>query len=411
MSIGDSSSISIEQLDGDKRRVDLRGPALPFRGASWKTKQSIVTTWYPGNPAEATQQILGAQELPSSWEGMWHRTQMGKVPSRVYDGPEDGTGSPITHPTTLRDVLDEIFYSGSKLRVTWTVNTAEGNGPRNTITRIGRASDWEFPHDGVHDIAWKITFDWSGRGRTNQKVVATRDADANGANAALLAVLADASATAIGINKGKTILGTRFKAPSTFNLGQIESLANYPNVIVAEFARNVTKITSTFKQIAGIVNTVKNLPFSTTNTLLSSVRNTRSVCHTFIDAMTRTPVELQTTKRQVRDIVRAHIVYGDNVEAALRVARASQEYESKLLPVVGQNQGGRVPAKKQAQARKLLAVHVVKEGDTLVALSQRYYNSPDHGADIAKANGLPWQTIKVDKGKTLVIPTLGNGAL
>ena len=298
--MGDASSITIEQLDGDQQKVVLHGPALPFQGAAWKSKQSVVTTWYPGNPQEATQQVLGAQEMPSSWEGMWRRTQMGHTPSRIYSGPNDGTGSVINHPLTLRDVLDQIFFQGSRLKVTWTVIAADPTQPSASITRVGRATEWEFPHDRVHDIAWKITFEWSGRGKSLQKVVSTRDDDSASANAALLAAMDADVATTLGLGLDLSVTANRIAPPSNFNLGQLASIANYPNALCAEFSRNIRLVSGKIKQIANVINTVKNLPFSMSNTLLGSVRNTKSVCATFIDACSATPIEMMNTQTNLR---------------------------------------------------------------------------------------------------------------
>ena len=84
------SSLTIEELgpagpDFQPRKIVLIGPALPFQGAEWGFENQIVTTWYPGNGQEATQQNLGPREMPSAWEGEWKRTLMGKSPSIFID--------------------------------------------------------------------------------------------------------------------------------------------------------------------------------------------------------------------------------------------------------------------------------------------------------------------------------------
>lgn len=413
--MGDASSITIEQLDGDQQKVVLHGPALPFQGAAWKSKQSVVTTWYPGNPQEATQQVLGAQEMPSSWEGMWRRTQMGHTPSRIYSGPNDGTGSVINHPSTLRDVLDQIFFQGSRLKVTWTVIAADPTQPSASITRVGRATEWEFPHDRVHDIAWKITFEWSGRGKSLQKVVSTRDDDSASANAALLAAMDADVATTLGLGLDLSVTANRIAPPSNFNLGQLASIANYPNALCAEFSRNIRLVSGKIKQIANVINTVKNLPFSMSNTLLGSVRNTKSVCATFIDACSATPIEMMNTQTNLRLLASTGNIMGAKVEVARAIARSATNYEATLIIPTNPSPNGIASQKKAGNnlgpQNKMLAVCVVKNGDTLITLSQRYYKSPDHGLDIAKANHLPWHIVVLTPGTVLIIPVVGNGTL
>src|ERR1700722_19815557 len=65
-------------------------------GAEWAMKVSAVTTWYPGNPDEATQQVLGPQELPSRWNGDWRRTMIGTSPGGYI--AEGGTALQLLAP-------------------------------------------------------------------------------------------------------------------------------------------------------------------------------------------------------------------------------------------------------------------------------------------------------------------------
>jgi hypothetical protein len=404
--MSDVSSIIIEELDGSKRKVELKGPSLPFVGASWKSKHSVVTTWYPGNGAMATQHVLGPQEAPSSWEGVFRRTLMGKSPSTVTEGD---TTSTITHPATMRDLLDEIFFTGVRLRVSWV--TVAADGTRGSVVREGRATDWEFPTDRIHDIAWKVTFDWYGRGAVVQRVVATRDQDLGGANAQLVSAME--AAVLQMVDPFNTAHLRVPKAASRFNLGQLEALVAYPGKLVSEFTRNITKITSTLNQIGGIVNTAKNLPFAIANTALSSAQNSLAVSHQFYDALTRTPVELYTTRRKLKDISKTAEFFGKSVEQSQAIAANAHDLGVALRRPASSNMGRPVPAVKKGTATRastVLAVHVVRAGENLVILSQRFYHSPDNAVDIAKANNLPWHIIRVAQGTVLMIPVLASQA-
>jgi len=63
----------------------------------------------------------------------------------------------------------------------------------------------------------------------------------------------------------------------------------------------------------------------------------------------------------------------------------------------------------------IIALHLVRDGDTLMSISQRYYGTPDNGSVIAKANGLKYPIFAAETttgrpdigGKTLlVIPVI-----
>src|SRR3954466_4299054 len=131
----DSSSLTIEELTGERRKLELRGPGLPLKGAGWEGSQNVKTTWYPGNGIEATQQVLGPKEEPSEWEGEWNRTRLGRTPCLFTDGA--GTPTKVTAPSFLIDLMDDIRIRGTKLRVTWTVVDESGT-PRASKVREGR---------------------------------------------------------------------------------------------------------------------------------------------------------------------------------------------------------------------------------------------------------------------------------
>jgi hypothetical protein len=128
------SSISIEELEpttpgGRPRKLILVGPALPLQGGiDWAGDTKLVTTWYPGNGVEASQQVLGAVEMPSQWSGEWRRAMMGRAPTTYYD--ETGTRRGIIDPMDLWSVLDDFRISAARLRVTWSIRGRELVGTR-----------------------------------------------------------------------------------------------------------------------------------------------------------------------------------------------------------------------------------------------------------------------------------------
>lgn len=133
MNIDDKIMI-IEEQTGQKRKIVLRGPSMPFRGAGWETEQKIIPTWYAGNPA-ASVQILGKQEHESIFEGSWNDYLL-------------GDGKTIE----LVKLFDDICNSGQLLKVTW-----------GHITRYGYLIVFSHKYDTCHDVKWSMTFFWQQR--------------------------------------------------------------------------------------------------------------------------------------------------------------------------------------------------------------------------------------------------------
>ncbi len=118
MASTEQSSLTIKELTGLKRVVTLRGPSLPFQGATWGAIQRVVTTWYPGNAVEATQSVMGPALKPSSWTGVWRTTMMLRTPT-LYS-VNGGSDQTIVQAFTLANILEDIFQLGQRLRVEWT---------------------------------------------------------------------------------------------------------------------------------------------------------------------------------------------------------------------------------------------------------------------------------------------------
>src|SRR5262245_24990140 len=75
-----ASSFTIEELSTEdvrkNRVVRLIGRALPYRPITFSGTMRHDITWYPGNP-EATIQVLGAAEDPTTINGRWSDRWLG----------------------------------------------------------------------------------------------------------------------------------------------------------------------------------------------------------------------------------------------------------------------------------------------------------------------------------------------
>lgn len=390
-----ASTIIFSELTGEKRSILLRGSALPFRPTTWSVLQKLVTTWNGGN-SQATQHVLGPQDPPADWEGSWHRTLLGKLPA-MFQG-DGGTLTPIILPVDLRDLFDDFCRKGRLLSVKWTSTDGVGAG-RPDLVRTGRIARIDFPHHRVDDIGWKMNFEWTGRGGSSQKVVASRDGNIVAAAQQIVAAANDLNAKALRAS----LLAKNATIPRSANflsLGQLEALTQLPNNLLTGFLRSITRVTGQLGQLGDIILQAKAIPAQLSNTALMFANNATAQANQFADALDRTPVELLTSKTQTADVTRAARYFWQTHGAAQVVARAARAMRTRITSPT---------MRASAQAtRTIIAVHVVKQTETLMSLSVRYYGNPDHADAIARSNRLPWHTISVAPGKVLIIPVLAT---
>ena len=263
-SVAYQSTLTITEATGrggnQPRSIELNGPSLPFMGAEWGFENNLITTWYPGNAIEGTQQNLGPRELPSTWEGEWKRTLMGKVPAKFRD--ETGADVRIISPFTLREVVEDIGRSGALLTVVWAVTGLEGIGAlsnhaaRNTdvkIVRAGRMKSFKTPIDRHTDIRWTMEFHWVSRGQKQNKAgPSTREDQDTSTIANSIESSIKAFKFFADLNKLKA---TNIRVPRSakvLTLGQLESLAGLPTRLVDNTLRKLQEQENNFKRVTDI---------------------------------------------------------------------------------------------------------------------------------------------------------------
>lgn len=401
-----SSSIVILELDSaagqQPRQLTLKGPSLPFMGAGWGSKQVVITTWYQGNGDEATQQVLGPQETPTRFSGEWRRTMLGKAPAQYSD--EVGHIDDVIDPQVLRDALETIMRGGMLVRVTWAVQGSDDNDPTSSgkIVREGRIVSCEFKHTRIQDIAWEAEFAWKSRGAVAPRVSSVRGNTVNSDSAQyvnkLNALLAAAQAAQL----------QKFN-PSALTLGQLEAVANYPTTVANALAQNVQQITSSVGQLVDIATTLASQPVQVANRAVDLAQNTVYQTNNFKDELGEIPYESQTTKTKVADLIQSALSFATQSDLAQDAARAGEEFAQKLQQQYQStaNKGTNDPG-TLADPESVQQVYITKSGDTPQRVSVRYYQTPDHAADILRANRLPWHLPVFPSGKILIIPALNT---
>ncbi len=402
-----SSTLVIQELreNGASGRVlELQGGGLPFMGADWGGENNLQTSWYPGNGAEGSQQILGPREVPSNWSGEWKRTILSRSRCKYADGGSVGF---IVNPHSLALLFESMLRGGQRLRVTWSV---VGDTPDQTgsILREGRARNWKFNYERIQDLKWTVNFEWVSRGGAKQTPVNTRDESVQSAlsrHQVELGKAIDAANFQLSRLRKKNAFDP--KRPDRLTLGQLEQLAGAPNALVKGIGLQLANATTVAQRLSSIVSLAASQPFAMSNSLLEIARSTMVDSYRVIDRITRIPGELQSSNNGAAGVMRAVKRFGTVTDSMLAVARGAAQIEKFYRPVVSQlGLRGELSVRTASRAGDVIAIHVAHEGDTPTSLSIRYYNTPDHAVDILKANRKPWYVAGFRLGEPLVIPAI-----
>lgn len=417
------STLTIQELvatspGGQPRVLVLIGPSLPIKGgAKWGGDTRLVTSWYPGNGIEATQQNLGPVEMPSDFNGEWNRTRMGRCPAVYRD--ETGAQRQVVEPMELYEIFDSIRMGGARLRVTWAAtgdrligNTLEGRSQPVDwkIIREGRIKTFEITPDTEVDIHWTANFEWVGRGGVQDKAASVRRDD----DLSLATQAVQQSISALDFFVDTKMVSLRPDArlsASTFTLGQFEKLAGFPKKLVDDATAKLRYNLNQFKRVSDVVQKLAFSPVSMANSAVDFARNTTAIANQFVTSLGQTPVELQSLNNKVSDLTRASKHFGQVADAMTIAARRGAELEAKLreVRVTGGNRG-QIGVKESSVTRAgdIVAIHVCKDGDTPIRLSVKFYQSADHADAILRANRLPGHTPTFRRGQIVVIPALTN---
>jgi hypothetical protein len=395
-----TSTVTIEELTGKKRKLELRGGGLPQRGAGFAGETKLATQFYPGN-RRASQQVLTPTVSPSDWSGMWRTPNLLRSPCTwtAEDGPQL-----IAYAATLWDVFELLREAAQLLRVTWSNESAPPTNPDGAakvpqrkikVVRVGRITTFEARPDNLDDVAWSCGFAWVGKGDSEpaklQDVSFDLVAKIQAAISAQDAVVAS-NATAL-------------KAPPTRStLGDLENFAKGPLKTLDSFARAADSVTSRMHDLGQLVLTIRDVPASLVVRALDVANYAVSTANNFLDDASRTPLETTQARSRVSLLTRAAAYYGGAMTMAqlmatvnADVARAAHRRRSAAAP--NATSGTRV------ETSDLITVYLPRDGDTLGKIAVRFYGTDAVAGALAKANGLAAYAIAPPKGKPFVIPT------
>lgn len=399
-----SSQLIIEEIDPPKggsrgRSFTLMGSGLPEMGAEWGFENRMTTTWYAGNGDDATQQVLVPAELPSNWQGAWSLTMLIDTPAIYID--DTGGRTDIQNPHDLAEALETVLRQGMTLRVTWAVTSSTGDpSATGKIVRVGVCKTFKRTYDRLQDLKWSIEWAWRGRGIVPAKVSTTR------ANT----VTTDGAAFR---NKMNALIAASIEAdladlaPTALTLGQLEAIANYPSQVANSIARQITRIENTAGQVLDIAKTLASQPVQIANRAVALARDSVSQLNRFSDTMGQIPIEVQSTKQDLADLMHASQRFGTLSDTAQDAAEAGRVFAEQIQQQVqAAALQGEITPTRIGSPETVQQVHICKQGETPESISMLYYQTPDHAVDILRANRLPWHTSSFEVGKILIIPAL-----
>jgi hypothetical protein len=415
------STITIEEVEtsipGKKpRKVLLAGGGLPKKGAiDWTSDLRVITSWFPGNGIDATQQVLGPTDPPSSWAGEWNRTRLGRTPCFYTD--ENGASRTVIDPIALWNIIEDIQRAGARLRVTWSVRGRELVGLRRSgvdrpvevsVVREGRLKVMKLTPVMHTDIPWTMEWHWASRGPRQARVAQVqKDEDLSAATSALSTAIIALDDTNPELTEAEGLKPT----PKKLTLGQLESVANLPLSLVKSMQSKLRYNLGQFQRAGLIAKKIQATPFAIENSVIDFARDSVTTSARFVDTMSRVPYEKTAKKTKIADLNRSWNYFSAVLDRVEGAARSASELEQKMRRtiVAGANRGSlSIRDSASTRAGDIIAIHIAKAGDTPERVSQKYYNTPDQSESLLRANRLPLHTPFFRSGLILIIPVLAT---
>ena len=390
-----TSILTIEEITGKKRRLDLIGAGLPLKGAQWGGQTVLATTWNAGNP-EATQHVLSPQEDPSPWEGKWSTTMLIASPCLWNDS---GSAQKIVIANELDAIFESLRLSAQLLRVTW---SSEQAGRQFQKVRIGRLQAYIGKFDTQDDLSWNATFEWISRGNPPRTLGSPQDDILAATRAAIIVqngVVATISTNAIRASR-------KIKNQTTqFRLGDLEAMTQAPLAALDSFARAADSFSREMQDLGNIILKTRAIPFQLANRALATATNAVAISNQFLDEISRKAPEQLTVKQSAALFAQTAAYYGSAQSQAQLMLSINQQLSQQARVRRSGIQASSTPGKASSMSQSdVLALYIPRDGDTFALLAQRYYQSGDLGSELASVNGYSRYAISPPRRVALVIP-------
>lgn len=341
-----ASSLTITELTGDKRVVELSGRALPAKPYALGGSQRRSIEWYIGNPVGVLQ-VYGAQEKETTITGWWKDMFLGEVvghpPYAKLNGEQVGTA------VLLATIMEDIRRKGQEVKVTWFA-----------FTRFGLLDDFTHKWHTTHDVEYEIKFSWT---RVDENSLG----DIPFVNSVAASDLADAP-------QAFTALANQYQdASDSFASGfspNAQGAVDDTDTMSADVADQVDEFSDAIVQV-----TVGATAPGETASRISGI----------CDGIKITASELHDQYQDVVDGARLDIAgpfallladrftVRDQADLADQTAALAAQQQRKIL--------------SQASSQNL-RVFVARQGDTLMRVSNVFYGTPDDWRALMYYNNL-----------------------
>ncbi len=365
--LSQSVELYISQLTGQGNQIILKNRSLPYQKPEFLSgRQNMNKAVYPGNPV-ATIQILGSEELPTTFTGVWKDRF---VEADIYYGSNKTSVTPslngsIGNAKLIVEFFNTLRLQGQKIGMSWSDFYEEGILKEAHFT-------WLRPQD----VEYTLEFEWSkqdvqqpavaGASLTTLQTIVNDIAGIQAQIASfsdeLLSIQGYLSSLTIALETSiGGILGSIAYATSNLlSLGtQAFNLATAP---VQVYVQAMTLLT-------GLVNQSSDL--------IKQLNNTES------------QIESPSRWQQTRDYLNFTTALSNLKNQALLMVGKSSDYSDSLNKTYVQN-------------NDYITEYTAKDGDNLRMVSQKFYGDASYWTYLADINFL--QNSQLSAGTVLLIP-------
>jgi LysM repeat protein len=394
------------------RKIVLRGRAMPYKEVEYGVKQTVNTTWYPGNPV-ATQQILGPSLEPTEFNGAWKSRYIDNCV--LVDG--QNIGPDLERVTRL---FANACLAGIQWKVSWVSEVRQGVISSFTPTWIRQT-----------DVNWKMTIDWNSRDDEEESPLKIKkdkkaakdlfkklnkllDTIAVGplvAKQLVAMVVSDIRAIQETVSKAISILAsveTILSAPAHI-IGALKAavaqLARQVNVAVRRIAGSTQASASAFANLSQTNNSTRTRTQAQSLVAGSAAYNPPAgIPDTTSDGLANGVADPTTNGLGAQSGGAGSV---SAVSGQLEFESWRRDVAKQLYDILFSLQQA-VSDVEERNAPPALRVVTAKNGDTLYTIAVREYGSPDYANWIAAANNL--RSAILTPGMILRIPSRPSGA-
>jgi len=350
--VAQTPSFQVEEVDGLRRYVALRGRTLPYQGVDFGGSTRTKRTTYAGNPV-ASIQVLGPEFDPTEIHGMWKDRF---VPEQAIATGFEGLG--FEQSPTLAEHLVRVFESlqqaGAKLRVQW-----------GAVVRFGVLKKFTPSWVRAEDVSWSAEFEWSGAAETMPRA-------------------------SLVPNQGQAIRTA---------LNGVDDVLPFDPFVFAEDIRDLilggvgeirVQVGVLFDGLRAIQSAVE-LPLDIVGRIIAAADSVRVESRDLLGEVLDSPYTKMTTADGVVDVLNVE-GYRRTVGARVFDLRGTSIKQARTI--------------EKAAAPGAISIVRVAQDTTLRMLSLRFYGTSDAWQGIADVNG--FVDSQVPAGTVVIIPPIAS---